>query len=340
MRVAVVALDLTAATPGRGDEAWEPPATASDVDAALAAAALARALGHRTEVLRLGYAELDRLDTLEADVAVNLCEGIGRDGYPGVEVLEALAARGIPCAGADRDFLLLGLDKGAARARLARRGVPVARGVVVDDAPDALDAVARLAAPVVVKPREGGGSTGLEVVARPDDVRAAVEAARATYGALVVEELVQGPEVSVPLLGAGERLRVLPAVEVAFGDDVAPDARVLRFADKHDPASLEVARWWLEHPPRLLERDLVRVGDVARAAYEALGGCGHGRVDLRVGPDGPVVLEVNPNPSLEPVLVREEQGLYARSLAAAGVPLVAWMRLLLDDALARRATGR
>lgn len=336
MRVAVLALDLAQAPPGRGDEAWTPPvcgrgdAAGAHGDAAAAMAALARALGHEVVVVRLAYPTLDRLDDLRCDVALNLCEGLGRDGFPGVEVVEALGARGVPCAGADRDFLLLGLDKALARARLARRGVPVPRGVVVDDATP-LEALDALRPPLVVKPREGGGSVGLAVALDAAAARARTAAARATYGGLLVEELVQGPELSVPVLGAGPTLRVLPAVEVAFAPEVPPADRVLRFADKHAPPG----DWWLEAPPRL-PGDLVRQAEAtARAAYEALGGRGHGRVDLRLGSDGPVVLEVNPNPSLEPALRREEQGLYARSLAAAGVSLVEWLQRLLDDALAR-----
>ena len=53
--------------------------------------------------------------------------------------------------------------------------------------------------------------------------------------------------------------------------------------------------------------------------------------------EGPVVLEVNPNPSLEPVLRREEQGLYARALAAGGMSLMEWVRLLIEDAIRRGA---
>lgn len=338
MRVVVLALDLAAPGVGRGDEAWEPPPDdGAALDPAEACALLARAAGHEAQVLRLGYGALEQLDALDARdlVALNLVEGVGRDGDPGVEVIEALHARGVPVAGADRDFLLLGLDKAVARERLARRGVPVAPGVVIDDAPDALDALARLRPPLVVKPREGGGSAGLEVVVDARAVRSAVEQARRTYGGLVVEELVAGPEVSVALLGSGERLRVLPPVEVAYADDAPPAVRVLRFADKHGEPT---GRWWLEQPPRLSGAALEEVVVTARAAYEALGGCGHGRVDLRLGPSGPVVLEVNPNPSLVPTLVREEQGLYARALAAGRVSLVAWVRLLIDDALARAST--
>lgn len=338
----MLALDLATPAPGRGQEVWEPPRLAPHVDAPEALALLSRGLGHEVEVARVTYATLDeRLDALarSCDVALNLCDGIGRDGFPGVEVVEALAARGVPCAGAGRDFLLVGVDKALARARLRRRGLRVAPGVVVDDDLDggALRRLAALRPPLVIKPREGGGSVGVEVVVEPADVRARVEAARARYGGLVVEELVAGPELSVAVLGRGERLRVLPAVEVVFADGTPLEARALLFDDKHDPATLEAGRWWLECPATRPAAERALVEAAARAAYEALDGDGHGRVDLRLTPEGPVILEVNPNPSLEPVLRRDEQGLYARALTAGGVSLLEWVRTLIEDALERGA---
>lgn len=331
MKVAVLALDLAAPVRGRGDEDWVPPPGPPGVDAAAAIELLARALGHEAELLRLRYPDLDRLDDLRCDVAVNLCDGIGRDGYPGIEVVEALGARGIPCAGADRDFLALGLDKAAVRRRLDARGLRVAPGLAVEREED-LRGLAALRPPLVVKPREGGGSVGLGVAATAAEAAALVARAHATYGGLVVEELVAGPELSVAIVGTGAAARVLPPVEVAFADDVPPTARVLGFEDKHAPAR---EGWWLECPARVAPDRLEDVLRTARAAYDAVGGCGHGRVDLRLADAGPVVLEVNPNPLLEPTLTREEQGLYGTALRAGGVSLAEWLRLLLEDALAR-----
>lgn len=330
MNLAVLALDLATAVRGRGDEDWEPPEP-HEVDAPTALALLARALGHEAEVLRLGYGQLDRLATLRCDVAVNVCDGLGRDGYPGVEVVEALAARGVPCTGAGRDFLALGLDKAAARVRLVARGLRVARGCVLER-PDDVAHLERLRAPLVIKPREGGGSVGVRVGVDLPAARALALDAVATYGGVLVEELVDGPELSVPLLGTGPGARVLPAVEVAFDPSLPPTARVLGFDDKH---AGQREGWWLECPPRLPAARVAEAEQVARAAYEAVGGCGHGRVDLRLSPDGPVVLEVNPNPELVPALTRDEQGLYGTSLRVAGVSLEQWLRLLIDDALAR-----
>jgi D-alanine-D-alanine ligase-like ATP-grasp enzyme len=342
-RVAVVALDLAQAPPGRGDELWEPPAPAAgDLDPAAAVALLARALGHAAEVVRVSYEGLDRLLALECDLAVDLAAGLGRDGYPGVEVGEALAARGIPVAGASREFLVLALDKARARARLARRGVAVARGVVLEGPPAAGD-LDPLRPPLVVKPREGGGSVGIDAGAVAPDLaaaRARAAAAAATYGGVLVEELVAGPELSVALVGTGEAARALPAVEVAWREDVAPSARLLSFDDKHAGDEEDDGRWWLECPPRAPAAAVDAAVEAARRAYAALGGSGHGRVDLRLGPEGPVVLEVNPNPSLEPVLRRADRGLYARALGAAGLPLAAWLDLLLADALGRRPHQR
>lgn len=333
LRVAVVAVDLSAPVAGRGDEGWTPP-PAAGLDAAAALAALVRSLGHRVEVAPVTWSALDRLDRLEADVALPLCDGLGRDGYPGVEVLEALARRGIPCAGADAPFLLLGLDKGRSRARLAARGVPIPRGAVVDHEP--LDLAACGPGPWLVKPREAGGSVGIDdrsVAGRPDDLVAAVARTVGVYGAAVVEELLPGPELSVVVLGRPGR--ALPPAAVAWDDDAPAARRVLTFQAKHDPEAAEHA-WWLECPAPLPADVVAGVARTAVAAHDALGGVGHSRVDLRLDAAGaPRVLEVNPDPTLLPTATRDARGLYALALGAAGISYAAHVAWLLEDALSR-----
>jgi D-alanine-D-alanine ligase len=57
----------------------------------------------------------------------------------------------------------------------------------------------------------------------------------------------------------------------------------------------------------------------ARAAHRALGLRGLSRGDLRLDARGrPGVLEVNPDATLEPAVTRDEGGLLAASLRAAG----------------------
>ncbi|MDR7481520.1 MAG: biotin carboxylase N-terminal domain-containing protein [Armatimonadota bacterium] len=89
-------------------------------------------------------------------------------------------------------------DKTAARRLATEAGVPVVPGV--EEAPDdgALwDAAARLGFPLLVKAAAGGGGRGMRVVHRPDDLPAAVAAARrearAAFGsdAVFLERLLE-----------------------------------------------------------------------------------------------------------------------------------------------------
>jgi D-alanine-D-alanine ligase len=87
------------------------------------------------------------------------------------------------------------------------------------------------------------------------------------------------------------------------------------------PASLDGA----------LERRSV---DVARRAWQLLGGEGYGRVDMRITPDGsPYVLEVNPNPDLS-----IDAG-YARMAEVNGWDYDAMVGQILDEALSRAGHG-
>ncbi len=114
MRVTVLALDLTLPVQGRGDEDYEPPAVVTDPRPLLLR--LLADQGHAVELLELGYGNLHELDALTCDVAFNLCDGVGRDGFPGVEVLELLEANAIP---------FTGLTRSSARSGFERQGSPI-----------------------------------------------------------------------------------------------------------------------------------------------------------------------------------------------------------------------
>jgi D-alanine-D-alanine ligase len=331
--VAVVALALDEVT-GRGDER---PGLAPEGEGPApvdAVAALVRALGHRVEVVRVGYRTLARLEALAVDVALDLTDGIGRDGEPGVEVGELLRRRGVPVTGATPEARLLGDDKGRMRARLAKRGLPVAPGLVVADSAESQAEVegAPGEGPWVLKPREGGGGVGVEVVRERGALAGRVAAALAVYGALVLESFVDGPELSVTLLSG----RALPAVAIDWwDDDVAPHDRVLGFVAKHDPDN--GPEWGIQEPPPLPADEVAAAEALAGAAWAAVSGPqgprGLGRVDLRRGPTGWVVLDVNPAPAFQPTLLRADQGLVATALRAGGVSYLELVRRLLAEAV-------
>lgn len=253
----------------------------------------------------IGFATLSRLAELDCDVAINLCDGSTIDGEPGVEVIDALEARGIPYTGARRAAYWLGSDKVRMKVRFLNAGVPTPRFRVVVDPDELVAGPDGLRFPLFVKPRDSGGSTGVGLASRVDDpleLRERLTEIVGTYGPALVEEYVDGRELSVGVLGdidGPHELVVLPPVEVRFGPAYPPERRVQTFQTKFDPTSPLYNGYELVCPAPLDAAETEAVVAAARAAYASIGGTGYGRVDMRLQDGEPYVLEVNPNCSLE-----------------------------------------
>ena len=201
---------------------------------------------------------------------------LGIDGIiaPGTDWPVAVAARVAARAGLPHPIspatAILATNKLRQRERLAAEGVPQPRSWVVggEEAPPAVDG------PVVVKAPDRQGQKGLTLVTDPAGLATAVETARGVSrnGLALVEELVDGPEVTV----------------VGFSIDGEFTALAVTDRLTADPPAFGVAlaHVWPSH-----------VGgqspDVAAAAAAALGITnGPSYTQLRIGPDGPQVIEV------------------------------------------------
>lgn len=291
------------------------------------------------EVTEVGidFATLGRIDDLTCDVAVNLCDGCTLDGEPGVEVLDALEARGIPYTGARRVAYWIGSDKVRMKVHFLNAGVPTPRFQVFGDPDEVIDP--RLEYPLFVKPCDTAGSVGVSLESRVDDERALrsrLQKVVPLYGPALVEEYVDGRELSVAIIGDGDDLTVFPPVELRFGRVYPATCRVQTFESKFDPRSPLYGAVQLVAPARLGEDEERTVIQAARAAYQSIGGTGYGRVDMRIGPGGPRVLEVNPNCSLEWVEGSERDScMFPAAAKAAGWRLRDVYRRLIEVALAR-----
>jgi len=165
---------------------------------------------------------------------------------------------------------VLATNKLRQRERLAAAGVPQPRSWVVggEDEPPQVDG------PVVVKAPDRQGQKGLTLVVDPAGLAGAIETARgaARSGLALVEALVDGPEVTV----------------VGFSVDGAFTALTVTDRITAEPPAFGVAlaHVWPSSAPGA-------AAEVAMAAVSALGiENGPSYTQLRVGPDGPRVIEV------------------------------------------------
>lgn len=159
------------------------------------------------------------------------------------------------------------------RARFAEAGVPHPRAH--EDWSDA----SALTYPLVVKAPDRQGQRGLTRVADAGELAQAVEQARqeSRGGGVLVEEVVDGPEVTVNAI----------SIDGAFVPLLVTDRRLAS-----SPAfGVALAHVWPTQPA--LDSDLDAIRRVAQAAVEAVGiRNGPSYTQLRVGPNGPVVMEV------------------------------------------------
>ena len=226
---------------------------------------------------------------------------------------------GIPYVGSGVLASALAMDKAMAARMLAADGIPVARAVVLERDTFDDDALRRASAvvPAFVKPSRQGSSLGMSRVLRPQDLRPAVETAFEYDSRVLVEERLEGREITVGVIG-NRRLDALPVVEIV------PEREFFDYRAKYDPAQCR------EICPAELAPDVVgQVQELAVRAHRALDCRGYSRTDMMLTPDrGPVVLEVNTLPGMT------INSLFPKAASAAGI---AFPELL--DRLVRLALG-
>ena len=104
----------------------------------------------------------------------------------------------------------------------APRGVDLAAGTVLTD--DQLDTlVETLGLPLFVKPAANGSSFGISRVTERAGVNAAIELASAGGGRVLVEECVEGVEITVPVIGNDDAHAAAAAVRMAVAAHAADE---------------------------------------------------------------------------------------------------------------------
>ena len=190
----------------------------------------------------------------------------------------------------------LGMDKGMQRRLLRGAGIDVPQTIVVarSDWERAPEQVTRHVAdsvgfPCVVKPAREGCSTGLAVVNEAEALPAAIEGALQWDSRALVEERMDGVEVTVAVLG-NDGPRAYPPTETP------PKGPFLTVEEKFLPGEgVNIT------PARLPQDQLARVGEVAERAFRVLGLSAFARMDMYVTNDGRVVLgEPNTLPGSSP----------------------------------------
>lgn len=264
-------------------------------------------LGYSYETMGIGADlrhEMKVLADTSADVLFNLCESIC--GQSRLQPLFAgyLDLIGIPFTGAPAEAITLAIDKQKTKALLSAAGIPTPEHY----APDQLLAADASwppsgSFPLIVKPAQEDGSIGIEqdcIADNPSQLMSLLRKATNRFGRhILVERYIAGREISVGLLG-NDQIQVMPLVEAKFRDLPMGRRPIITYQVKWEPASSEHLNFQRICPAQLPPETEAYIATICRDAYNLIGLCGYGRIDIRLEADSslPYIIDVNANPDI------------------------------------------
>jgi D-alanine-D-alanine ligase len=248
----------------------------------------------------------------------------GRLGEDGA-VQGALEWLRIPYTGSGIMASAIAMDKVMTKRLWRPEGLPLPKEVVLGAADlqperraqSLAAAIQTLGLPLIVKPSREGSSIGVSKVQSGGELEAAVALAASLDGQVLCEELIQGMEVTCPVIGEGDEAIALPVIRIAPPEE-GYDYQNKYFTDEvkyHCPSGL----------PAQEEAEIQRI---VLQAYRTLGCRGWGRADLMVrgGDRQAFLLEMNTSPGMT------SHSLVPMSARAAGLDYASLCLLLLAHA--------
>lgn len=245
-----------------------------------------------------GFAVLDKIT--KNIVALPILHGInGEDGVIQAE----LEKRQLPFLGADSNSSAACFDKWQTRQKLEAAGVPMPKAVkVTKDSYHSQDLAQK---PHVLKVLHGGSSIGTLIVRDPKNLKPEeIDKLFNLEEEAVLEELVEGTEVTVPILDKS----ALPIIEI-----VPPEGLEFDFENKYNGLTAEIC------PPKTVSEELQKKAQKLAEQVHEIMDCRHlSRTDIMIDKAGNLyVLEINTIPGLT------DQSLYPKSAKVSGMDVPA-----------------
>lgn len=266
---------------------------------------------------------LTRMLEERIDCALLVFHGdFGEDG----RVQGLLQSAEIPYTGSGILGSAISLNKAVAIATFARMGLPVARSLVVTKDNPLPPEARELKLPLFTKPVRGGSSLGVTLVKTADQLEAGVQHALDHDIEALIEEKIEGVEVScgvLDILEDGKMVtRAMPPTLIS-----PTEAEFFDYEAKYVPGkSHDVTPAPL--PPDVIEA----IQTCALGAHHALHCEGMSRTDMIVRPDPgskPTILETQTIPGMTPTSLLPQQ------CAAVGISFAQFIDHLLTHAMWR-----
>lgn len=213
---------------------------------------------------------------------------------------------GIPFSTCSSYVSALTFDKFACKTFMRDLGIPMAGDVYLrkGDGFDVDAIVKKLGLPIFVKPSDGGSSFGVTKVKRKEDLEAAVASAFSEGETVLLEQFIEGRELTQGVYFDGKEIVTLPITEIVSHNEF------FDYDAKYNGRSDEIC------PAPISAEVFERVSEYTRRIYHHFGCRGIVRCDYILSPSAVVnFLEINTVPGMT------KMSLVPGQLKAAGLDL-------------------
>lgn len=242
-----------------------------------------RAAGHDVFVSDIAPDNLAGLEHRPCDLVFPALHGVfGEDG----QVQTLIEERGLPYVGSGPAASKLAMDKVATKSCLLEHNVPTANWQVVyanKYKEDSWVPASGVGYPCVIKPISEGSSVGCKICGDLATAKAHLREFLPRYGAMLVEQFIDGLELTVGILDG----QTLPVIQIK------PATPFYDYQSKYFRDDTEYL-FEIDLPPAVLKQ----VEEVARQTHRVIGARHMSRVDVIVDRQHlqPYVLEINTLP--------------------------------------------
>ena len=264
--------------------------------------------------------ELDRNDftlpvagrKIKLDYALIVIHGTpGEDG----RLQGYLDMMGIPYSSCGFVSSVLTFDKAACKRAVAGSGIHLAKEILLNKTSeiDPAAIVAELGLPLFVKPNASGSSFGVTKVKKQNELLPAITEAFKESDQVLMEEFIEGREISCGVMIAGGKEYIFPITELVCQSEFFDyKAKYQGFSNEITPADL----------PEAIRKEVNRLTLIA---YKRLNCRGVVRIDFIVTGETPYMIEINTIPGMSSYSIIPQQP------AAMGMSLTELFNLIIDE---------
>ncbi|MEK7628739.1 MAG: D-alanine--D-alanine ligase [Patescibacteria group bacterium] len=218
----------------------------------------------------------------------------------------------------------LAMDKCASLALYKYAGLRVPKTILLSPhslshSQEAVEEAKAFGMPCVVKPADSGSSVGVSIVKSLDEIAPALVKAQESSSRIIVQEYIQGDEVTCAVLDEHEGAIALPPTHI-----IPQSSAFFDYHAKYTKGATQEIT-----PPQLPAKVIDKIQESALVAHHLLGCRGISRTDMLVRAGKIYMLETNTIPGMT------ETSLYPQAAAAVGITFPQLLNKIIETARTR-----